>query len=273
MYIMTKFDTQSINKISIDRYHVIIDKAKILDLYHNDDLRFFKKQKQMICDISKQSSGIILKVSSWDYPYLKHDYLMSNRIKHKNFVKHHCYFEYEEDILAYLSNSSEDKYEHSAVVISSYHIPFNKFDFNTIDKENYYNVIRQIILALYHAYFNCHVQFNDILLDNIFVDYQTNKEKIKYNIGQQQYTIETNYVVKIDAFIHSELILDLFPYHYKRLYGNIENILQTLPVIFDISKIIDIVHDFNSNSDHVVHPLKILHNILATIETSYRSYK
>ena len=272
MYIIDKFDSQSINNIDIERYHVIIDKSKVLDLYHNEDLRFFKKQKQMIYDISNETSGVILKISSWNHPYLKHDYLLSTKIKHKNFIKHYCYFEYEEDIMAYLSDiSDEEQYEHNAIIISSYHIPASKFDFNIMNKQNYYDCIKQIILALYHAYFNCRVQFADIFLDNIFIDYQINDTKIKYTLCQDDYVIKTNHVIKIDAFIHSEIILEFFPYHYKRLYTNIENILNRFPSIFDISKIIDTVHDFNNNSDNIVHPMKSLHVILHAIYSSMSS--
>ena len=221
MYIISKLNTINLNNINIDKYHIMIDNNKILDLYHNDDLRFLKKQKNMLNDIINQTSGVIIKLSSWDFPYIKHDYIMSNKINHINFIKHNCYFEYEEDILNYLSsNTLEEIYEHSAIVISPYHIPFNNFDLNLLDENSFYNCIEQIILALYHSYFNCNIQFKNIILDNIYIDYHINKKKIKYKIGNNEYTIQTNYIIKLDNFIYSEIITDI-NLSYKNLYSNI----------------------------------------------------
>lgn len=268
MYIISKFKSINLNNTNIDKYHIILDNNKILDLYHNDDLRFFKKKKQILNDITKQTSGIIIKISSWDYSYIKHDYIMSNKINHKNFIKHYCYFEYEEDILNYLSsNTLEEIYEHSSIIISPYHIPINKFDFNLLDKLNYYNCIKQIILALYHLYFNSKIQFKNIILDNLYIDYHVDKQKLKYKIQNDEYIIKTNYIIKFDNFIYSEIITNMTTLQYKYLYTNIENILKNIPnpKIYNLDNIIDSIDEFNNNSENLVNPLKILHIFLFNI--------
>ena len=74
MCIISKFNTQSIknknNEVLIDIYHIILDNDKILDLYHNEDLRFFLKTPQILNKLSKEANGIVLKLSSWDYLFL-----------------------------------------------------------------------------------------------------------------------------------------------------------------------------------------------------------
>lgn len=199
---------------------------------------------------------------------VKHDYIMSKKVNHINFIKHYCYFEYEDNIISYLSNNNyhnNEWNECSANIITPYYRPINKFNFLEINKNKFYICVKQIILALYHIYFNCNIKFNTININNIYINNINKNKYIKYVINNNTYIINSNYIIKIDSFATSEIITHLSNNDYKIFYDNIENILSDLNITSLLDSIIGIIHEFNNDSENIVHPLKSLNIIISKL--------
>jgi|LakMenE01Jun11ns_1017448.scaffolds.fasta_scaffold9959347_13 hypothetical protein len=259
-----ELSSYSAMNLQIQKYCLHVNKHNWADLINQDDLRFYKSKKNILNILTNDRNGVMLKISTWNHPILKHDYFMSKKIKNINFVQHHCYFEYEEDIIKFLcaheyDKDIEDINNDSAVILSPYyssilHIPLNS------------SIVKQIILSLYTALFTYYIQFQKIDINNIYVEKTDKIVGIHYKLENPQY-VNTNHVVKIDEFSNSEMLYKHEQHNFKQLYTNIVSILEQFKSNHLIN-VIEFVKDFNTTTNHVVHPMKILHGILFQIDSS-----
>ena len=248
----------------IRKYHLYVEKHKWSELMNQDDLRFLKSKKNTLDALLHHHDGVIIKLNTWDSPVLKHDYVMSNKIKNVNFVRHYCYFEYEEDIIKFLCSDEydediEDIHNETAIVLS----PYYKNVIDVLDT----NIIKQIILALYSALFVHYIEFKKIDIHNIYVEYVSKPYTIQYKLGDNSLSIKTNHIVKIDAFSTSEIVSIHEKRNFKQLYINIIEILEQLN-LEELSNAISFVKDFIGNTtENIVNPIKILHGILFHVDS------
>jgi len=175
----------------ISKRHLFIDDIKLRDLVNNHELRFFKRRKHLLNKLLDQNNGFIIKTCSWDNTYLLKDYEITNKIKHPNVIKHYCYFETEFDIIYYLTSENHQE-EDLAVIISPYYPKRN------LDN----NIIRQTILLLYLLFYEHHINFKTIDVNNILINDHYRQQTIKYNILGNVYSIKTNNIIIFDNFEH-----------------------------------------------------------------------
>ena len=76
-------------------------------LINNSDLTFFKHSKHFL-NTSCDFGGYVIKIDTWDNTNLRDDYTILKRIKQANIILPICYFEYEGDIIQFLSNEDYD---------------------------------------------------------------------------------------------------------------------------------------------------------------------
>ena len=251
----------------VHKYHLHVEKHKWAELMNQDDLRFLKCKKNTLDILLQQHDGVIMKLSSWNSLILKHDYVMSNKIKNLNFVRHYCYFEYEEDIIKFLCSDEydediEDLHNETAIVLSPY---YNNI-IHVLDNNINSGIIKQIILALYSALFIHNIEFKKINIHNIYYEYVSKPYKIQYKLGDNCLSIKTNHIVKIDAFSTSEILSTHEKKNFKQLYINIVAILEQFN-LDELSNVISFVKDFIGNTtENIVHPMKILHGILFHVD-------
>lgn len=192
----------------ISRRHLFIDDIKLRDFVNNHELRFFKHRKYLLNKLLDQNNGFIIKTCSWDYTYLLKDYEITNKIKHPNVIKHYCYFETEFDIIDYFT-SENNKEEDLAVIISPYYPKVN------LDNKS----IRQIILILYLLFYEYHINFKTIDVNNILISDNYRQQTIKYNILGKVYEIKT----------HNIIIFDNFEHHF--IDNNIDKLFENIFII------------------------------------------
>lgn len=247
----------------MQRYHLYVTQDKWNEFIRNNDLRFFKYNKNLLKILKEtHESGVMLKLCSWDYMSMKSSYILSNKFKHTNFIQYLCYFEYEENIIDYLCQSAQsDHLEENAVVIFPYYNNILKYDLN---KNELYDCVKQIVLALYTAYFKYNILLTNVNINNIYLDKQNKITKIKYEIHKKTYTVGSQYIVKFDEYIHvkdvsntSEDITDLY-----ELYGSIISVLKQMEKD-DLKEIIDFIEDFYVPDTRMIHPLKSVDKILS----------
>jgi hypothetical protein len=259
-----KLPSYNAMQLIINKYHAHVEKHKWAELMNQDDLRFLKCTKNILDILLHQHNGIIIKLSTWDSPILKHDYIISKKIKNVNFVKHYCYFEYEEDIFKFLCSDKydEDIYNETAIIIS----PYYKNITEVLNSELNAVIIKQIILALYSALFVHYIEFKKIDIHNIYVESTNKPFTIRYKIGDNSLNIKTNHIVKIDAFSTSEIVYIHEKHNYKQLYINIIDILEQFNSN-ELSNLINFVKDFIGNTENIVNPIRILHGILFHLDS------
>lgn len=149
--------------MNVSKKHIYINDIEIRDFLNNHDLRFFKHQKYLLNKMLDIDSGFYVKLFSWDSTILLNSYEITNKIKHINIVKPLCYFEYESDIIDYLNNTKFNEFEESSVIISKYYSP-------VLEKIFEKDVLLQIILLLYFVFFKYSIGFQEINIDNIYID-------------------------------------------------------------------------------------------------------
>jgi hypothetical protein len=200
--------------MSILKTHIYIDDIRMRDLVNDNDLRFFRHQKQVLNKMLDTDNGFIVKIDSWDYNTLLNDYEICNRIKHINIMKPFCYFEFEFDILFYLGHTNKDEFEDISVIISPYFQPVQNF---LQDK----HVILQIINFMYVLFFKHGIGFKNFNIENIYVNIIERPKTIKYNFNDVSYSLKTNNVVIFDDFCNSYRTTDT-----KYLIPNVKYILN-----------------------------------------------
>lgn len=251
-----------IQNASIRKYLLHVDKHKWADLFNEDDLRFLKHKKNVLYDLRDNKYGVILKIGSWDYPYLKHEYVISNKIKHVNFVKPYCYFEYEEDIINFLCKDEfDDKYNDvevdTAITISPFYKSILHISLNV-------EIIKQIILSLYVAFFVYKIQLKCINIQNVYIEEKMKAYNLNYKLNRI-YTLKSRQILKIDDFCCAELMDEYTNKAYKQLYTTIINVLQQLNNIA-LQNIIEFIQDFNANDENIVDPMKSIDYVLSQVD-------
>jgi hypothetical protein len=246
----------------IKKFQLYVHKQKWAELFNQDDLRFLKHKKYILHDLQHDLYGVILKSSSWNYPSLKHDYVVSHRIKNIHFVKHHCYFEYEEDVIKFLctddyDEENEDINTDCAIIISPYYKNIMHIALN-------HAIVKQIILSFYVALLAYKVQFKSININDMYIDEKMKQCTIKYKLSKP-YTLKTNTILKIGCFVNTEILYQHSGENYKQLYVIIISVLQQFnkPCL---QNLIELIQDFNANDEHVIHPMKVLDCILSQVD-------
>lgn len=263
--------------IDIKLFQVYVrDQSKWQKLLAQDDLRFFKHKKNLVKELKatvKRQHAILLKMSHWNSSKLSNDYHLSQQVTHPNFVKHLCYFEYEEDIVHLLMSNSptlpEDINEENAVILSPYYpkiLDVLKKDMNITD------IVLQIVLSLYVALSKYNINYTSITIDNVYLETLPKKQKIDY----EHHKIQTKYVIKIDGFANAGLCAPCAPcapcasscqpLYYRQFYNNIIQLLEGLNMQF-LSGIIELVQSFVAHNDdnRVVNPAKIMDCLISNI--------
>lgn len=242
---------------NIQIFYLNVDEYKWKELLKSDDLRFFKHIKN-VAKILQTQKQIILKRDHWNNKTLKEDYILSNKYNHINLVKHICYFEYEEDIINFLSNDDKDKreeFEDNSVIISPYYM---NLDFDSIPEHEHTNIMQQIILILYLCLFEYKLSFHNINMHNVYI-HRDNTTKIHYTFNKKSYKIQSQYIVKIDAFIDACELKECLPIHYRFLYNNIITLTS-----IKMHKLREFVESFigTQNDNKIVNPIKILDQMI-----------
>lgn len=252
----------------VKAYHLFVNDHKWQELVKQDDLRFFKHNRNIITDLKKQkANGVILKMCNWNSNKLKNAYTVSKQFKHMNFVKYMCYFEYEEDIIHFLLNCSdtvlEDVYSDNAIVI----IPGYK-NILSVKPTNIADIIIQIILSLYYALYCHHISFIAISIDDIYVDDVCKLTNIKYEFNGFMHKLQTKYIVKLDIYKNSNPTRTIKVEHYRELYDNILSILKDLHAK---DELIDFIQEFVSQTSdtRIVCPMKVIDTILSNVRMYY----
>lgn len=247
----------------IVKYHIYVPCYKWKEFVNNDDLRFFKHRKHILQHLHEcKDTGITIKLSSWDYLYLKNAYITGNKIKHPNFVRPICYFEYEEDIVKYLTpyDVSNKKHQENAVILTPYYKPFLLH--HEVDLQQ---CIKQIILSMYMAFYEYDILFFHVSIDDVYIQHNHKQQKIKYKINDKQYTIPSNYVVKMDEFVNMCQVNTKTYRDNFHFYGSILYILEQINEKYNVEYIISFIKDFHIDSERIICPLKVLDIILSTI--------
>jgi len=242
--------------MSIESHHLhLTNIRKWSDLYYNTDLRFFKHSGNCLSDLLKCKEGHLLKIDSWDNYVLKDAYTRSKKLKHINLVKYICYFEYEEDIIDYLTNDEQDANEHNAIVIRPYYKSFDECPDSV-------NIIKQIILFFYTALYTLKVEFGDI--SEIYIDEQDKVKKISYVINGIHYEIKSKYIVKFDDFENMTVVKEIDYICYNMLYINIVKALRKVKCN---ENLITLVESFIREEKiyKVIDPKKILDTLLSSV--------
>lgn len=243
---------------NIHKYVLNVDSKKWKDLIKNEDCRFFKHIKNIHQNIVRNTSGVMIKISSWDSNVLKNNYALSQKLGHINIIESICYFEFEEDIIHYLCDveNKEDILQHNAVIISKYYKTGTLEDIPLFSK--------QIILFLYTALFVHHLSISNLNIDNIQIEDLKKPKKLCYVINAKQYEIRTDRIVKLDTLFDVVELHNTPSYsEFNQLYKNMLAILQgNENMIAFISSLIQV------NQYHPIHPVKILDTILSNLDTS-----
>lgn len=250
----------------IRSYHLYVRDHKWQELVKKDDLRFFKHSSNVVDDLKKQKeNGIILKACHWNYADLHNDYMLSKKIKHANFAKYICYFEYEEDIIHCLMNNAiivlDDIFDENAVVILP-HYSSNVKECSLLQTTS--DIFKQIILSLYYALYCHHISFTSVSADDIYIDKTHKMTNLKYEFAGFKHKMRTNQVVKLDFFRNAQETSEIKPQHYRQLYNNI---LQVLKDLNAKDELIEFIQEFVShpNDDRIVCPLKIIDTIICNV--------
>ncbi len=224
-------------------------------MLNQDDLRFFSASRKIRNSVHLFPDGIIAKLDSWDKQNLKESYNICKLCtKHINSIKYLCYFEYEEDIIRLLTDSEEIYQENAVIMMPAYH---ELFDINA-------DIIKQIILFLYHLLFSKRVCLNNIGYNAIYVDVTSKPENIQYVLCKKKHYVKTNQIVKIDVGACGVTNIDkrevLGPKHYRKLYDNLHTIMPTA----GLKEFVKSFYDHNDDSK-LIHPSKVLDCILFTV--------
>lgn len=251
---------------SIKSYRLNVCDQMWQELVKKDDLRFFKHSRNVVDELKKhKANGVILKLCHWNLPNLHNDYMLSKKIKHINFAKYICYFEYEEDIIHCLMNNSEaeDVYDDNAVVILPMYSSKVKDAIKHFIKDTN-DIILQIILSLYYALYCHNITFIGICIDNIYIDVTQKMTTLKYEFSGFKHKIQTRQIVKLDIFRNAQETSEIKPQHYRQLYNNILQILKELNAS---SELIDFIQGFVShqNDEKIVCPMKVIDSIICNV--------
>jgi hypothetical protein len=234
--------------------HIKPTPEKWKQMLEQDDLRFFNGSRKMKNATSLFPYGVLVKLDSWNKPTFRESYTMSKLCKNANAIEYLCYFEYEEDIIRFLTGSPEI-YEDNAVIMMPAYCEI--YEITT-------DVLKQTILYLYHLLFSKKISINNISYDNIYIDKLSKHQNLQYDICENKYCIKTNEVVKIDVgecgIIQIEKMKSIGPKHYRRLLENIYNIMPT----DGLKEFVKSFFDHNDDSK-LIDPLKILDCLLSTV--------
>ena len=204
--------------------HIPLSKWKLL--VNNSDLRFFKYSKHCLttsCDFG----GYVVKIDTWDNTNLRDDYKILKRIKQANIILPICYFEYEGDILKYLSNDDYDissdngDFEEISVLIRKHYTPLDA-DVPYIESK----ISRQIVFCLFKLLTVHKIRVNNVDISNIYYQNMLKTTNLKYDILSQEYIVQTRSVVKIDLE-NIEILDNVYDYHFDELYLQISKILNS----------------------------------------------
>ena len=202
----------------VNYFHVHLNDEQNRDLFHKEDIRFFKYDPNFIYNTA-DANGIIIKLCHWDhYKSFKQSFEIAKKIKHPNILKPICYFEFEDDIIDFCSGTNIQKFENSSIIC----LPF----FESLSCQLSKDILKQIILIYFIM---IPFKISDICF---FISREEKQKKIKYKIENKLYFVKTKQIVKCDFILDKntlalEEILDQFKIqHFKS--KNIDNILQEI---------------------------------------------
>ena len=234
--------------------NIHIPVMKWRDLVNNSDLRFFEHKKHLLLTTSREFEGYVIKINTWDDTSLRNDYEILKKIKHQNVITPLCYFEYEGDILQYLSNDEYDictdkgDFEDTSVIIRKYYPALNQYDMYLDDK-----IYKQIVLCMFNLLIVHKIRMNNLDISNIlFENCFLRRSPIKYNIFSKEYVVYNKVIVKIDLE-NIEILESIDSNHIQELTFQITHILHNLKC----RKNIDISFD--------TEPINIMETILEKI--------
>ena len=252
--------------IDIHSYHIYIDYNKIIELINNKDLRFFKHKKYLLFYLLNYiDTGLYIYTCSWDLSYLKNAYELSKNINNKNFIKYLCYFEYEEDIIEYLSGIKNNNDENKSVIILPY---FRNFLDYKLEKSDLIECIKQIILIIYTALFKYNIIYTDLSIDNILIIYK--KKRKTFKINNKKYTVN-GYNIIFNDFININQVKDSSNISFDiiyQFYTSIVYIMEQLNKNYNIGDFLSFLNEINIYSHNIIHPFKIIDTILYQLNNS-----
>jgi hypothetical protein len=239
--------------------HIIkLSDAKWHDIMSNEQILFLK-----IKNISKKyvNTDICFKYSSWDDRKIINCYRIANRIKNnKNIIKYICYFEFEDNIVNYLtdSNNNTDDNNESSVIIKPVYEKIINCKYSIC-------YLKQIILTIFYLLFNYNIFLEIKDINYIYIDQKPNPIKLIYNFGDYSYTLYTKYIIKIDISDNNYIVINLskddniylllnahIMYIFSLLYININD--------YDINDIIDTICEFQKIFRNIANKNKQLNN-------------
>jgi hypothetical protein len=236
------------------QYHIKPTSAMWKQMLNQDDLRFFNGSRKMKNATNLFPNGVLVKLDSWNKQTFRESYTMSKLCKNVNAIEYLCYFEYEEDIIRFLTGSPE-MYDENAVIIMPAYCEI--YDITT-------DILAQTILYLYNLLFSNKIYISTISYDNIYIDKLSKCKNLQYNICENEYCVKTNEIVKIDVgeccIIQIEKTNSIGPKHYRILFENIHSIMPT----GGLKQFVKSFFDHNDDSK-LIDPLKVLDCLLSTV--------
>lgn len=219
----------------IFRKNIHIPVTKWRDLMNNQDLRFFDHKKHLLLTTSREFEGYVIKIKSWDETSIRNDYDILKKIKHQNIIIPICYFEYEGDILKYLSDeeydicTDEGNFEETSVLIRKYYPSLEHCDV-LLNHEIYHQIVLCMFnLLVVHKIRMNHLNISHIFFENSFIKRNT----LKYNLFSKQYIVQSKKIVKIELE-NIEILDTIEQKHFRELYSQLIDILQNIQCRYNI---------------------------------------
>lgn len=211
----------------IFKKNIHIPVTKWRDLMNNSDLRFFDHKKHLLLTTSREFEGYVIKINSWDEMSMRNDYDIIKKIKHQNVINPICYFEYEGDILKYLSDeeydicNDEGNFEDTSVLIRKYYPSLEHCDV-ILNNEIYH----QIVLCMFNLLVVHKIRINHLNISNIYFENSfIRRSTLKYNLFSKQYTVQSKKIVKFDLE-NIEILDKIEQKHFQELLSQLFDILR-----------------------------------------------
>jgi len=204
-----------------------ISKEKLYYFTKNTDLRFLKYYSKNLYKLLLKSfiSGFIIKLHYWDNNNLINEYNLSHKLKNIiNFNNYLCYFEYELNFINFIFDKPDDDlYNDSSIVLMH---NYDNYNISYISENHINNIYTQLVLALYSAFYNHNVCFNNINIDLLHIVKNNRKKIYKYFINNKNiYLNDCKYKLIISDISDFNILDNIFSYNIDdNILNNIKNL-------------------------------------------------
>ncbi len=204
-----------------------ISKEKLYFFTKNTDLRFLKYNSNNFYKLLLKSfiSGFIIKLHNWDYNNLINEYNLSHKLKNIiNFNNYLCYFEYELNFINFILDKPDDDFYNDSSIVLMHN--YDNYNISYISENHINNIYTQLVLALYSAFYNHYVYFNNINIDLVHIIKNNRKKKYKYFISNKNVILnDCKYKLIISDISDFNIASDILNYDIdNNILNNIKNL-------------------------------------------------